>query len=249
MKYSIIIPTYKRPDKLIRSIRSVLGQAHDNYEIICVNDSPDYEYSDFDFFLKNIEHNYRNKIKYYINTKNSGVNFTRNMALSKISDDSNYIIFLDDDDWLSKDALIDIDTYLGRNKDIKWLVTNRYSANKEMTKNINNKDKLSYFFDYLIFKNFSGDCTHILKSNIAKRIKFSNKIKNGEEWFYFIQISTYMTYKNFNTTESDGYENGGLNQGMQAIYNSNTFILWTELNSFNMFMYMILRTIYVIIKK
>ena len=35
---SVIIPTYKRPDRLDRSVRSVLNQNYSNFEVIIVDD-------------------------------------------------------------------------------------------------------------------------------------------------------------------------------------------------------------------
>ena len=181
MKYSIIIPTYRRPDKLIRAINSVLNQGYQDFEIICVNDSPDFDYSTFDDFFVNLKQ--KDNIKYILNEKNMGVNFSRNLALSKVSDDSDYIVFLDDDDWFNENALLDVDKYLSENRGVKWLVTNRCLVGEKLTKNIKNKNRLSYIFDYLIFKKIKGDATHVIKADIAKKIKFSEKIKNGEEWF------------------------------------------------------------------
>lgn len=246
MKYSIIIPTYKRPDKLIRAIKSVLNQSYQDFEIICVNDSPDFDYSVFDSFFMNLEK--KNKIKYILNEKNIGVNFSRNLALSKVSSDSDYVVFLDDDDWFNENALLDVDKYLVQNNGIKWLVTNRCLVDKKLTNNIKNKNQLSYLFDYLIFKKIKGDATHVIKSDIAKKIRFSKKIKNGEEWFYFIQIPSKIDYVDFDTTMSEGYDEGGLNQSMKDVYKKNTRVLWGEVNGFKMFLYMVLRSFYDIIR-
>lgn len=246
MKYSIIIPTYKRPDKLIRAIKSVINQSYQDFEIICINDSPDFDYSVFDSIFINLEQ--KGNIKYILNEKNMGVNFSRNLALGKVSDDSDYVIFLDDDDWFNENALLNIDKYLNENNGVKWLVTNRCLVDEKLTNNIENKNKLSYLFDYLILKKFKGDATHIIKADIAKRIKFSKKIKNGEEWFYFIQIPGKIDYVDFDTTMSDGYDVDGLNQSMKDMYKLNTRVLWAELNGFKMFLYMVLRSFYGIMR-
>jgi hypothetical protein len=48
---------------------------------------------------------------------------------------------------------------------------------------------------------------------------------------------------------SEGYDENGLNQDMKNYYKENTKVLWGELNSFKMFLYIALRSIYAIIKK
>ena len=249
MKYSIIIPTFQRPNKLIRSVQSVLSQSHQNFEIICVNDSPDFNYIEFDSFWINLDTKHKDKIKYLLNTTNNGVNFSRNHALEKVSYDSDYVIFLDDDDWFNENALSEIDIYINQNKHVSWLVTNRVIGEFKLTNNQKNKSKVSYFFDYLIFKNCKGDATHVIQTKIAKNIRFSQRVKNGEEWFYFVQIPKPIYYKDLNTTLSEGYDEKGLNQGMQQIYKTNTKLLWGEITGVKMFVYMVLRGIRGIMSK
>lgn len=215
MKFSIITPTYNRPVELKRAIESVFAQDYFDWEIIIINDSPDYDYSIFENsdLIKN------SQIKYFKNPENFGVNYSRNFALGKVLDETDYIIFLDDDDLLSKNSLKDVNAYLENNKNITWLLTNRQILNKDNKDNqeIQNtkikkiKDQYNYFWDYLIFKNISGDATHIIKKDIAIKYSFSKSIRNGEEWFFFFQLPGKIIYKDLNTTISYGY--GELNEG------------------------------------
>ncbi len=228
MKFSIITPTYKRPNELMRAIKSVLEQDYINWEMIIINDSPDFNYSS----IENSNILKDERIKYFKNKENMGVNYSRNFALENISPDSDYIIFLDDDDYLNKDAIEKINLEL-KKENINWLTTNRVKENLETITNIKpkykNKKDFSYFCDYLIFKNISGDATHIIKKDIATKYKFSEKIKNGEEWFFFIQIPFYIIYRNINSTISGGYLEGGLTDELKNKYKKNTKILWKEI--------------------
>lgn len=102
-KVSIIIPTYKRPDILLRAIESVLKQTYKNIEVIVVDDnSPCTEYR------KNTENNmskYRNNplVKYIKHSKNINGSAARNTGI-KVSN-GKYIAFLDDDDEFLKDKI------------------------------------------------------------------------------------------------------------------------------------------------
>ncbi len=210
MKFSIITPTYKRSEELSRCVTSVLNQNYQDFEMIIVNDSPDDEsYKDFE---KNISDN---RIKYFKNEKNMGVNYTRNFALDNLSKDSDYIIFLDDDDWFANDTLSNFAKLIKNHTDENWLVTNRaYESGKYLTIAPKNNTHYNYAFDYLIFRNIKGDATHCIKTNKIKNIRFSKKNKQGDEWFFFYQLGlkNKFFYSSHNSTLSEGYDvNNGLN--------------------------------------
>ena len=96
MRFSIITPTYKRSDKLIRAVKSVQAQTYKDWEMVVVNDSPNDEtYIPFASSINDP------RIHYHVNKTNSGVNFTRNFALDRVSADSKWVVFLDDDDYLA----------------------------------------------------------------------------------------------------------------------------------------------------
>lgn len=241
MKFSIITPTYKRPKELVRAVQSVLDQNYPDFEMVIVNDSPDFDYSEFE----NGEGIKDNRIRYFKNEKNMGVNFTRNFALDKVSEDSDYIIFLDDDDWLNENCLSEAVKIIKENPNYSWYVSNRadFKTNESITKNNTNKKEINYLKDYLIFKKFKGDATHIISTKY-KDIRFSKKVKQAEEWVYFSQIPEKFYYYNFNSTISIGYGN----QGITNTYKNkkeklkNTYHLYKELfklKNFNLYIWLI----------
>lgn len=210
MKFSIITPTHKRKDSLKRAVDSVLAQRYSNWEMIIINDSPeDLSYLEFSSKIND------RRICYYINEKNSGVNFSRNRGLDVLSSDSNWIIFLDDDDYLAPDALMTFKDLINAHRDTKWFITNRAYKNGESLTQFPKPDKYySYAWDYLILKNCIGDATHCIKTEELHHIRFSRNIKQGEEWFFFYQvgIKNEMYYYDHNSTITGGYNvESGLN--------------------------------------
>lgn len=210
MRFSIITPTYKRADKLVRAVDSLLHQTYTDWEMIIVNDSPkDMSYNTFTSSINDP------RIHYHINTVNSGVNFTRNLALSKVSADSKWIIFLDDDDYLSPDALRTFCNLILANQNQKWFITNRaYTNGKPLTKIKRSDIVYSYIWSYLIFRRCRGDVTHCIATSSLRNIFFPKHIKQGEEWFFFYQLGLYksMFYHDHNSTITDGYDTtSGLN--------------------------------------
>lgn len=93
---SIIIPTYKRPDTLDRTINSVLNQTYKNIEIIVVDDNnPDAEGRRLtEIKMAPFEDNPR--VKYIKHEKNKNGSAARNTG-ARVSK-GEYIGFLDDDD-------------------------------------------------------------------------------------------------------------------------------------------------------
>jgi teichuronic acid biosynthesis glycosyltransferase TuaG len=94
---SVIIPCFNGEDYITQTIRSVLNQTYQNFEIIFVNDgsTDDSERVIADYLIDN-------RIKYYYQT-NQGVSFSRNYGLTKAKGE--YILFLDSDDILENDFL------------------------------------------------------------------------------------------------------------------------------------------------
>ena len=95
-KVSIVIPTYKRADKLNRALESCLKQTYENIEIIVVDDNVEgssYRNETEKTMKKYLE---QKKVKYIKMKKNGGGAAARNFGIDNATGD--YIAFLDDDD-------------------------------------------------------------------------------------------------------------------------------------------------------
>lgn len=229
--FTIITPTYNRPDALLKCLRSVIAQKHTYWRIIIINDSPDYNYNAFEenemFKL------HSSNIVYIKNQNNMGVNFSRNVGLDYINqypfrvekggleNENEYAVFLDDDDWLAPNALEKLNKILkniSQKENYKWLIANRSLLDGTSLSHIGkqNKDKCisSFNWEFLLLRQSSGDVTHAIERRLALSARFSKKVKQGEEWLYFSQLDSSIHYKNINTTVSQGYAENGLNSYM-----------------------------------
>lgn len=243
MKFTIITPTYNRPNNLARAVDSVLSQTYQDFKIIIVNDSPECDYTTFENVYLNNE-----KVLYFKNEKNMGVNYSRNLALEKAKDmGSNYVILLDDDDWLYPDALENINKILEVEK-CEWLVTNRTAGDTNLTKVKKVKERYNYFCDMLMLRNIYGDATHTIKTNTAVKHRFCQHVKNGEELYYFAQLPFDFVYRGINSTDSNGYTADGLTDILKDKYKENTNNLWKEKLNWKIFIYLTLRSLKAIIK-
>lgn len=93
---SIIIPTYKRADKLVRALGSCLNQTYKKIEVLVIDDNN--EGSDFRYNTEKIMDRYKenSKVRYIKRKQNGGGAIARNTGIQEAK--GKYITFLDDDD-------------------------------------------------------------------------------------------------------------------------------------------------------
>ena len=93
---SVVIPTYKRSNRLPIAINSVLSQTYSNVEIIVVDDNGENNHT---LDTKKILQPYlkKNQIKYICHQTNKGGCKARNTGA--FAANGTYIAFLDDDDF------------------------------------------------------------------------------------------------------------------------------------------------------
>ena len=101
-KISVIVPVYKVEETIGKCIESILNQTYPDFELILIDDgSPDRsgvicdEYSKKDGRIK------------VIHKKNAGVSSARNAGIEWVleNSDSEWISFVDSDDWVHSDYL------------------------------------------------------------------------------------------------------------------------------------------------
>jgi glycosyltransferase involved in cell wall biosynthesis len=91
---SVVVPTYNRPERLLRALKSVLSQEYSEFEILVVNDSSE-EAAVHEVLDKLADR----RINYFRNSRKKGANGARNTGI--LNAKGHYIAFLDDDDeWL-----------------------------------------------------------------------------------------------------------------------------------------------------
>lgn len=90
LHFSIVIPTYNRPEKLIRAIKSILNQAYVEFTVFIIDDCSSESY------VEAVSQWSDRRINYRRLSFNHGVAAARNEAIKEIP--SGWIVFLDDDD-------------------------------------------------------------------------------------------------------------------------------------------------------
>lgn len=184
--FYIALPTFNRPDLVMRSVCSVINQKYKNYKLIIFNDGSLLNYQQLENLVLEKE-----KI-IYIKSKNIGVNKLRNIILDSIYNenevtDNSYFFTLSDDDYLSEDALLIMCKYIMQYKS-SWYCFNCKSNSNHIFKNYDFID-----FETMSYKEFSqgykGDKHFVFKLNDIKLIRFpSLYFKNGYEHIFYYQL-------------------------------------------------------------
>lgn len=114
-KISVIIPVYNAEKVVKKCLNSIINQYYKNIEIIIVNDGSN------DNTLSIIKSLKDKRIK-VINKQNGGVSSARNVGINNST--GKYIVFVDADDYLPKNAISTL--YDKLNKDIDFVIGNYY---------------------------------------------------------------------------------------------------------------------------
>lgn len=184
--FYVVLPTYNRPDLVMRSVYSIINQKYQYYKLIIFNDGSLVDYQQ----LENLV--YDNGDITYIKSKNIGVNKLRNIILdsiykeNEVTDDS-YFFTLSDDDYLTEDALLIMSEYIIQYKS-SWYCFNCTSYSNHIFKNTD-FDDFEVIEYHKFSKNYKGDKHFVFKLNDIKNIRFpSQYFKNGYEHIFYYQL-------------------------------------------------------------
>lgn len=182
---SIITPLYNSEKFIEETIKSVLNQTYNNWEMLIVDDcSTDSGVEIVEKYQKK-----DNRIKLLKNNMNVGVSKTRNKAINLSK--GKYIAFLDSDDLWRKNKL---EKQIGfmENKNIMLSYTTYRKINEDGSKRgtINVPDKLNY--KQLLKGNLMGCLTVVINKNIIENSKFINS--KQEDYILWLELIKKVDY-------------------------------------------------------
>jgi len=170
-KIGVIIPNYNYEHTIEKCLNSIFNQTYQNFEIIFVDDvSTDHSvqiasktYNDYLSTKKVGEPMGELKI---IKLKQKRLNGgARNEAYLHLSDDVDYVYYVDSDDWIcDKYAFEKINRKLRSNPDVLFVGMMQYKDNKLTPCFIPN-----YIDKYEAIKGWSGSCGKVIKKSLATK--------------------------------------------------------------------------------
>ena len=166
-KIGIIIPNYNYEHTIEKCLTSIFNQTYTNYEIIFVDDmSTDDSVliarQTYEKYLYNNNHKCMKIIRLQQKRLNGGA---RNEAYLHLSEDVDYVYYIDSDDWLYDEyALEKINNKLQTQPDVLFVGMASYKNDKLNTCFIPQyKDK------YEAIQGWSGSCGKVIKKRLATR--------------------------------------------------------------------------------
>jgi glycosyltransferase involved in cell wall biosynthesis len=226
-KVSIIIPTYKRSDYLIRAIESVISQNYQNIEIIVIDDNNPYSEFRKATEIKMQKYSNNEKVKYLKNDRNLGGALARNVGIREATGD--YITFLDDDDvYLPYKIEKQLNFMLSQDcdmsfTDLKLVNDNKIVVDYREYPNLDNSNKES-LLKYHIMRHLTGTPTFMYKADKLKEIGGFEDAKVGQEFYLMlksIEKGLKISYLNECDVIAYRHKDGGVSQGKNKIIGEN----------------------------
>jgi len=177
---SIILPYFRKKKFINKTLKSILNQTYNIYEILIVYDDENKNE------LKNLTKitNNNKKIKILVNKKNIGAGESRNRAIKVAKGE--YIAFLDADDIWKKDKL---------KKQMFFMVKNNYKITHTSYQIMNDQNKIigKRIAKDLTFKDLFKSCdiglsTVIIQKKILKHFRFA-KLKTKEDYVLWLKLA------------------------------------------------------------
>lgn len=184
--FSIIVPIYKIENYIEECINSVLNQKYNNYELILVDDgSPDKSGEICDKYSS------KNNNIVVIHKKNGGLSDARNAGID-ISK-GKYIMFLDGDDVLSNNALINISNILANNEvDLLIGDFNIYGKRENCDSCVNIQRKIKNINDFMKVVNELpwSAWRNVYKASVLKgsKLTFKKGLVGAEDCDFFMRF-------------------------------------------------------------
>lgn len=209
IKISIIIPVYNCEKTIEKCLNSIMNQTYKNIEIIVINDGST---DNTGKVIKGLMDEDKRII--YVENTNKGVSYSRNCGVKFAS--GNYITYVDSDDWLDENCIYEIinkikpeDDFIRYNFNViggKSFSNELYEL-KDCTYNLNYEENRKKVMQHFLTNNKKVPnlvFLLVIKSDIAKKIFFNEKLTMMEDVDYYLQlflscdVCTFIDSKKYN---------------------------------------------------
>jgi glycosyltransferase involved in cell wall biosynthesis len=175
---SVIIPCFNHGRYLARAIESVLTQPYSNVEIIVIDDGSVDN-------TKEVADSYPS-VKYQFQ-QNQGLSAARNTGIDHSA--GNFLIFLDADDWLLKNAIGINAGYLEHDKSLGFVsgayIISKNGVEQEVKRQVNSE----HYLRLLQGNYISMHATVMYNRKVFKNIRFDPVLKACEDYDVYLRVT------------------------------------------------------------
>lgn len=233
MKFSVIIPLYNKAPYVAKAIGSVLKQTFTDYELIIMDDGSKDD--SFEVARKAIQG--YNRCHLY-KQMNAGVSMARNNAVALSQSD--YLCFLDADDWWDPDFLLEMSKLIEEFPDagiygVGYTIVNETKHNTRVAPIGLEPGFKRGFINYCkVYSKTNTDIAPLIIGSVSvprpvfETMKgFTKGVKLGEDFILWIHIA--LNYKVAFFNKPLAYYNQDVdleNRGVGKLYNPKEHMLW-----------------------
>ncbi len=178
-RVSVVIPTHNRPHLISRSIKSVLAQTYNDFEIIIVDDGIEKRSQEI------IDGFGDQRIRYIQNEKSVGGAVSRNIGIKESRGE--FIAFLDDDDeWLPEKLAKQVKAFDSCDDSVVLVFCglSKYNKRGELLEvKVSDENGVVWPFKKTLYRGYIWTSTIMLrKKNTEQGIIFDETLKKNQEW-------------------------------------------------------------------
>lgn len=188
---SVVVPTYKRADRLCRALNSILGQTYSNLEVLVVNDNvPGSEYdSATESALADIQKN-DSRLRVVHTPGQTGGGAARNFACRQAKGE--YLAFLDDDDEFLPDKVESQLAFMQQNTlDMSWQDVSWYDDDGNLVEH----RRLDHCHDFSregllrahLLTPISPTAIYMLKRSLFDKTEGFGEVATGQDWWLMLR--------------------------------------------------------------
>jgi glycosyltransferase involved in cell wall biosynthesis len=178
--FSVVVPTYNRANFLEKTLRSLLNQSFQNFEIIVVDDGST---DNTESHIQKIDDT---RVRYY-KKQNGGVSSARNYGLQFAKGD--FINFFDSDDIAYPNHLEEANKYI-EGKPLAKIIMFDFEWGDAERKNV--KEVIMRFGDpnkAILHSNYPSTNCVFLHKDVFKELRFNESLSISEDWELWIKCS------------------------------------------------------------
>ena len=179
---SVIIATYNYAGFILKAIESVLSQTYPNVEIIVIDDGST------DDTKSRVEH--KPRVKYFYQN-NKGLSASRNVGIDKSS--GKYLVFLDADDWLERDALEKNYSQICNKPEVAFVSGNYYllraktNTIEPITMVVN-----SHHYNHFLRSNYVGMHAAVMFQRwVFNKFRYDESLRSCEDYDLYLNITRH----------------------------------------------------------
>lgn len=196
-KFSVIFPVWNKSEEMLQSaLDSVVNQVYENWEI-CISDGSTKEREETRKFLKDFQKRYPKKIKFGT-VDVEGINIIENSNNAIDMATGEYVVFMDCDDEISKNCLLELAKSININPNVEFLYSDFDKIDED-----GNRFAPSFWPDFsphlLTSQMYATHVTSYRRDILSNLGYFVKGTEGAQDWdlvMRYIHLRGYRDFKN-----------------------------------------------------